>query len=401
MLAWHREPLAQVCCLTVCAEVCCASSPGPTRIVINAGVHRAERLAQRLFRPGRMIAGRSLIPSINAVIQVRMRLADIERTRFVYAPLGEVAESLYMLASGKIPSVHQPWFDLVRSSLEDLDLELLTGLVPARPMMADILFDGPSGPDTSFEAQLEYLREQPADLLHEQLNRVWRGDLPPAIGELVTEGRRGMHRLAETLGQYWSVAMESHWAGIRRMLDEDISNRASDLAKGGIELVLAALHPSSPEGETVHVSSRRVVQHALAGVDLLLTPSVFAWPNVVFSFGGQRVPRLTYAARGAGSVWGLPPSPDTTDDEALSALVGRSRAAILRSLESAYSTTELAVILGQSKPAVSQHLSVLRRSGLVKSWRSGRSVMYRRTSLATTVIESHRGAGEVTHEGED
>jgi DNA-binding transcriptional ArsR family regulator len=44
--------------------------------------------------------------------------------------------------------------------------------------------------------------------------------------------------------------------------------------------------------------------------------------------------------------------------------------------------------IGQSPPSISQHLSVLRRSGLVTSWRSGRSVLYRRTTLASSIVEA-------------
>ena len=42
--------------------------------------------------------------------------------------------------------------------------------------------------------------------------------------------------------------------------------------------------------------------------------------------------------------------------------------------------------IGYSLPAVSQHLSVLKRRGLVSSWRLGRSVLYQRTALATGLL---------------
>jgi DNA-binding transcriptional ArsR family regulator len=37
-------------------------------------------------------------------------------------------------------------------------------------------------------------------------------------------------------------------------------------------------------------------------------------------------------------------------------------------------------------PAVSAHLGVLRRAGLLTSWRAGRRVLYQRTPLATSII---------------
>jgi DNA-binding transcriptional ArsR family regulator len=116
-------------------------------------------------------------------------------------------------------------------------------------------------------------------------------------------------------------------------------------------------------------------------------PSVFTWPNVIFEAGSQGPSSLTYAARGVGKIWGASDA-QAADDDALGALLGRSRAAILTCLELPHSITELALRLGQSPPSISQHLSVLRRSGLVISWRSGRSVLYRRTALAGSIVEA-------------
>jgi DNA-binding transcriptional ArsR family regulator len=53
---------------------------------------------------------------------------------------------------------------------------------------------------------------------------------------------------------------------------------------------------------------------------------------------------------------------------------------ILRAVAVPLSTSDLARALGQSKPAVSAHLAVLRRSGLVTSRRAGRRVLYQCTA---------------------
>jgi DNA-binding transcriptional ArsR family regulator len=50
------------------------------------------------------------------------------------------------------------------------------------------------------------------------------------------------------------------------------------------------------------------------------------------------------------------------------------------------STTQVARDLGLSAASVSEHLSVLRRSGLVSARRSGRSVLYQRTLLGTELL---------------
>ena len=50
------------------------------------------------------------------------------------------------------------------------------------------------------------------------------------------------------------------------------------------------------------------------------------------------------------------------------------------------------VLVGQSPGSVNQHLSVLRGSGLVVSRRSGRSVLYRQTPLAQSMIAAQQVA---------
>jgi len=73
------------------------------------------------------------------------------------------------------------------------------------------------------------------------------------------------------------------------------------------------------------------------------------------------------------------------------ALLGRSRAAILLAVAMPMSTTDLARALGQSNPAVNEHLSVLRRSGLCHFVAFGPPVLYQRTPLATSIVAASGG----------
>ena len=54
------------------------------------------------------------------------------------------------------------------------------------------------------------------------------------------------------------------------------------------------------------------------------------------------------------------------------------------------STTSLSRELGQSPATISQHLAVLRECGMVRSWRSGRSVLYQQTALAASLVGAAR-----------
>jgi DNA-binding transcriptional ArsR family regulator len=349
------------------------------------------------------------------VIRLRLSPGDLERLRFAYSPLAEVAESLYVLHSGQIPALHQLWYQRIRKELNQVDLAVLRAIVPApRPHVASFLLAGAREPSTSIDEQLAGVAACPADRLRADLEVVWRGELPAETKRILQHG--GAQRIADALGQYWRVAIRPYWPQIRAVLDADVAYRASRLARGGIEALLADLHPELELAEhAIHVRSTQPQgpDHHLGGAGLLLVPCVFAWPHVMADLGGPNTPSITFAPRGIGNLW---PAADVsrTGAESLGALLGRSRAAILLSLALPRSTSDLAADLQQSMPAVSAHLAVLRRSGLVTSWRAGRRVLYRRTPLATSVIAAGdtdpeldqewqvvRGGGEVGAGGGD
>jgi DNA-binding transcriptional ArsR family regulator len=331
------------------------------------------------------------------MIQVRMSLADLGRTRFAYSPLVEVVESLYLLSTRQMPVLHQRWLAEVRPRLDRVDMPLLASVVPARPFIADFFFRGTADRSTSIEQQLTIVATMPVDVLRADIESVW-GDagLPALVQDLVQE-EQGPSRLADTLWEYWRVALQPYWPSVLAVLDDDVAHRAAELTKRGVEGLLAAMHPElTVSDDMLRIEKKRHAghheHHDLAGTGMLLVPSVFVWPSLVFSADPDGPPTLTYPARGIGNVW-VGTDPSAADDgDALAALLGKSRATILRSLHIPRSTTELALSLRQSPPSVSQHLSVLRRSALVISWRSGRKVLYRRTDLGASVVEASGGA---------
>jgi DNA-binding transcriptional ArsR family regulator len=320
-----------------------------------------------------------------------MGLSDLGRMRFAYSPLAEVAESLYLLASRHIPSVHRPWYDSIKDRLSDVDLGLLRVVVPGTPAMPDALFGGVTGPATTIESQLTLIAELDGEAIGEMIDEVSLGrPLSPTALGLLAKGAAASRLIADELYRYWSIAVEPHWPSIRPVLDDDVAYRAAELTRAGVESMLCGLHPEvSIHGAVMRINKLHTADEDLSGAGLVLVPSVFSWPHIVFAPCGHGQSTLTYAARGIGKVWGERNKSDDSAEAALGALIGRSRAAILLSLMLPHSTTELALMLGQSAPAVSQHLAVLKRSGLVTSWRKGKSVLYRCSDLATSVIEAH------------
>ncbi len=325
-----------------------------------------------------------------------MSVADIGRMRFAYSPLAEVAETLYMIAAGRIGAFHRGWYVKVRDDLGRCDLATLTAVVPARSCIADFLFTGATDSATTIEQQLDLVANMPPAEFRRQMQAVWGDEpIPPAGVELIEDGTRGTAHLAELLWDYWSVAIRPHWPQMRAVFEDDVAFRVAELTKGGLQKMLAGLHPSvSVDGTVLRIDKPQSGDEDLAGAGLVLVPSVFVWPSVIFAINESGPCTLTYAARGVGNLWRSTEESLPYDDDPLGALMGRSRAAILTRLALPMSTTELAQKLSQSAPSVSAHLAVLKRSGLVTSWRKGRSVLYRRTPLATSVVSASNPAAD-------
>lgn len=333
--------------------------------------------------------------TIGRVIRLRLGPGDLGRIRFAYSPLTEVAHCVYMLAGNRVRRPYRMWHRAVAPNLSAVDMELLYAVIPDRPMIADFLFDGTVRQTTTFDDQLEALATLPGDALGAELDIIWDGDeMPMPARKLLADGEGGAARLAEALGDFWRVAVKPFWPDLRAILDDDVIFRTGRLVNGGIEGLFADLHPQVRlSGDVLEFDRKTEHERGLGGDGLTLVPSVFGWPGCVISCNAVGSVCLSYAARGVGTLWDR--SRTVASTPALAELIGRTRAAILNELAVPRSTTELAQQLGQSAPSVSQHLAVLRRSGLAASWRSGRRVLYQCTPLATSLIEQH-GAPPVT-----
>ncbi|MEV1143925.1 DUF5937 family protein [Micromonospora sp. NPDC049799] len=174
----------------------------------------------------------------------------------------------------------------------------------------------------------------------------------------------------------------AYWPKLRAVLDADVAYRVGKLARGGIAELMQDLHPS------IELTENAITVASLVDGDgggLTLVPCMFIWPHLWVELGLAGEPSLTYGARGIGTLW-QDGDGDTEEENALGALLGRSRAEILVSLRLPRSTTDLARSLGLAPPTVSSHLAILRRSGLVTCWRSGRRVLYQRTVVASTIV---------------
>ncbi|MFF4231140.1 ArsR/SmtB family transcription factor [Streptomyces sp. NPDC001820] len=326
-----------------------------------------------------------------ALAELAFSTSDLAQVRFAVSPMWEVAPSFRLLRPGTAHPVHRPWADQVRPRMvaAGLDRGWLSELIPHAGYVPDFLNPAPAGPAPTPEAERDAIRASPADRVRQDLDHLARhkGNLGPRLRALHNDPQGLLAKVAEEIEAYWELVLAPYWARIRAVLGADILYRARLAAEHGAGHLLNDLHTSvSWDDKSLRMSRRKQpLTRTTAGTGLLLIPSAFTGPGLRTRTTLPDPPQLVYPARGVGSLW---QARSVTRTDALSAVLGRSRALLLTELESPASTTQLAHRTGLSTAGVSQYLTALRKAGLVSAHRAGRSVLYARTTAAETLLQA-------------
>ena len=316
---------------------------------------------------------------------------DVARIRFAFSPLWETVISLRVLRGPADNALHLPWVRRARAALGELDVSLLTDLVPMpRAYIPDFLTPPPTTPVPDLAAELAALRATPAPQVHHDLDRA--GLDSPRLALLRDDPRAGLTELADRLAEYFRVAIAPHWSRVRGLLEGEIAYRGRRLAEGGAHLLFQDLHDRIRwDTDTLYVDMHHWKgTRTLAGEGVLLVPSVFAAPGVYTISQQPWQPTLMYPPRGIATVW---ESGRAAGPAALAEVLGRARAAMLAELTAPATTTELSRRTGLTAGGVSQHLGALRRAGLVVAHRAGRVVLYNRTEIADALLAASTANG--------
>jgi len=296
----------------------------------------------------------------------------------------ELSQSLRLLLYEGDQSPHATWLRQARSRVDADLLRLLAGLMPNPQWYPDFLSPSPGTRPRLLSTELRHVSTMTADDIALEMKATYEGAPSPELARLLDRPDAGRH-LRDALETYWDQALARHWPRIKRVLTADLSLRADALAANGLHDTLNTLHHQvSFDGKTLSLdlpsfdADRRGDSEGLA-----LLPCVFAAPRILVVAAEPHPITVAYPPRGAATIW-FPRAEQPV--AAASALLGRSRTNLLLAMERPTSAAELAEVTGLSAPAVSQHLAVLRRTGLVESRKSGRTVWSVRTELASQLL---------------
>ncbi|MEU6391086.1 helix-turn-helix domain-containing protein [Streptomyces sp. NPDC046939] len=320
------------------------------------------------------------------MIEFRFVVGDLARTSFAYSPL---QEAVYSLRCWRDPAryPHQrPWLRRLAPAFRRQDTEVLTALIAPSLWIPDFLTPRPDRPRPVFAQQLKALGATPPHTLAADFTAAYAGEpLPPVVRAGLADPAALLDRIVRALTAYWEDCLAPDWwPRVHTVLESDLAYRGKVLAEEGAGGLFASLDPRLTWNGEVLTLVKKLDRHPwseadieIGGRGLVLVPTLFA-VGAHTNIDPVLPPLLCYPARGRATISETPP-PAT--DEALTRLLGASRARILHLLRDPASTTELAHRLAVTPGAVSQHLAILYDAGLLTRARSGRSVRYARSEL--------------------
>jgi DNA-binding transcriptional ArsR family regulator len=327
------------------------------------------------------------------LVVLELDVADLAATRFAISPLSETTRAMLLLARPSPAAVNLPWIRWARAKLGRRPLRLPRTwplIVNGLSVYPEFLNPAPAVREPELGDELARVRATPAGAVRASLRRVF-GDhpWPDSATELFQRPEESLAEIAAELAECHERLVMPYWERIRPVLEADIAYRAGLLANGGARSLFSDLHPDlrwSQGTLTINDTDEGPsVFRVMLGPDgVVLMPSVFNWPQVSYTKATSSQTLLLYPARGTATVWegGV-----SAASGALEELLGAARARMLGALRSPATTSALALRFGVTPSAVSQHLAVLYRSGLVERERSGRRVLYQASELGLALLD--------------
>lgn len=308
------------------------------------------------------------------MLQVDMDARSVGRIRFALSPAHEVIGLLATAVSSRAaPASNQV---ALRQSLHRGDVRLLAELLRrqlAAHRMPDHLLPipGTGAVPVVLRDQLDSVAATSREVMIEQLNLCGAaGSARDSVLRRALEMPSAAAALAQAMAHLWRVVLADTWPTLHHCLAADLAYRSDRASREGIGSAVASLHGDvawSGAGLSIHWQ-RWQERVALQDTGLVLVPTLHGPTSLAVQVCDPSAAGVSYAARRGSALPGA-------DEQ--KALIGASRARILRILEVPRSTGEVGALVALSPATASYHLGILHRAGLVSRERHGRVVCYR------------------------
>jgi DNA-binding transcriptional ArsR family regulator len=324
------------------------------------------------------------------VLRIHFTAADLVRTRVVTQldPMWELVLSIHQVASPA--SYFGSWSRIARRRLTQAglvrDAQLLAALAPVSGYFPDFLT--PADRSTDFETGVETVLSTGKQRLRAevaQLPRRGQG-APPWLDDVAAGRPAAMNRLGVAMRRYHQAVVAPYVGQAATVAGQWVTGLAHDALAHGVGAVLSTLGPTTrwraPVLE-VDYPVRRDVH--LDGRGLSLVPTFFGVSHPITLADPQLQPVLVYPV--SREPFWRPGLTSEGQADALSELLGETRAMVLRLIDTELTTTALAARAMTSPSTVSRHTAILRRAGLITTRRSGTGVLHARTALGASLVQ--------------
>ncbi|GAB3878934.1 winged helix-turn-helix domain-containing protein [Kibdelosporangium lantanae] len=300
-------------------------------------------------------------------LRVRMTPADLVNIRFARTPAPMLEATLAFSQLGvrptPVPRAARPLFTLIRDGRGPMFLD---------PLVAD--------PDWA----VELVETSPRALIRSELTRLWRTN-PPLWLRNLADGDAEERQLVGTAVRAWydhSVAPTREWTD--QSFYQDVRLRGHVLARSGMPDLLNSIHPDLAYRDGVlELPHPLDLTYDLEGQGFELRPTAHWSGRPLWSWSPDDTSRyiLSYPVMAESQ-----PAVRQPTDAALARLLGETRAAVLTALRRPLSTSDLAERVGVSLSSASQHATVLRDAGLIRTVRDGQKVTHSLTLKGMTLL---------------
>jgi DNA-binding transcriptional ArsR family regulator len=253
----------------------------------------------------------------------------------------------------------------------------------ARPL-ADLVNAEGDGPDflapatDNLDEGINTILSTPAAVVRAQLEdtfAAWQR-IPLWVKHLASGDRQARTTLVEALRRTHREVIQADYPRLRETFDRDAAWRADLMVSQGAAAVLGSIPNTRWTGSTFtppEGPGGYCGDFELDGAGVTLLPSATWTGNLLLERNVDGTWLLIYAA--------LDPTPRAQADDPLVALLGRTRAAVLRLLTHPHTTTGIARELRISPATASSHAAILRGAGLVTSHRDKSAILHSCTIL--------------------
>ncbi|WP_078655597.1 ArsR/SmtB family transcription factor [Streptomyces fulvoviolaceus] len=319
------------------------------------------------------------------MLRIHFTAEDLARIRVASTPdpLWEITFSLHRLQTSQGRWAYADWHRSTRATLTGTRLgaavrRVLIPVLPRARYWPDFL--SPDESADGLERGLAAILDTPPTRVAQEVGLLARSSGAPDWALRLTE-RGSREELVRVLRAYHEAVVAPHHDRMCESLAGERVLLSRATLDGGVGGLLTGLSPAMRWCPPVlHVDYVEDRDLNLGGRGLRLVPSYFCWQSPVSLADDTLRPVLVYPVH--GSRLPAPACPEAS----LSALLGRTRAAALRTLALGATTSELARFLGVSPATATHHTTVLRDAGLITSRRAQNTMLHALTPLGAAML---------------